>query len=225
MIKNKIIALFSLLMLTGTLAVSQTSFTTFGLRAGLDFQNINGKDFNGNNLDLSLVPRFNVGAHVNVPVAPEFYFQSGLLFTTKGAKDEGQFMGLDFSAEYNLSYLELPLNLLYKPVLGSGYLLLGFGPYLGYGVGGKATYSAENVSIEEDITFTSDYEGEWEPSYFKPFDFGGNLFFGYELFNGLSFQVNTQLGLMNIKSENTTIDGDETVFKNTGFGISLGYSF
>ena len=37
----------------------------------------------------------------------------------------------------NLSYIEIPVNLLYKPVVGNGKLLLGFGPYIAYGIGGK----------------------------------------------------------------------------------------
>ena len=60
--------------------------------------------------------------------------------------------------------------------------------------------------------------------YIKNFDAGGNLFFGYELANSLSFQLNTQLGLVNILPDYPIQDSD-TNFKNTGFGLSVGYSF
>jgi hypothetical protein len=43
-------------------------------------------------------------------------------------------------AQYNLSYLELPLNFVYKGLLGTGYVMVGFGPYVGYGIMGKAKY-------------------------------------------------------------------------------------
>jgi hypothetical protein len=57
----------------------------------------------------------------------------------------------------------------------------------------------------------------------KRFDAGGNLLAGYEFANKLSFQLNAQLGLVNINPE---ISGsDKTKYRNTGFGVSLGYRF
>ena len=45
----------------------------------------------------------------------------------------------------------MPLNFLYKPMLGQGRLLMGFGPYVALGVGGKATYEGGGSSLSEDI--------------------------------------------------------------------------
>ena len=217
-------AFFSLLILSGFAAQSQAQGISFGLRAGFDMQNINGKDFDGDNLELDLVPRFNVGAVVEIPVAPDFYFQPALLFSTKGAKTEEEFLGQDLSLEYNLGYLELPLSLLYKPMLGNGSFFLGFGPYLAYGITGKAEYTVNNVTTEEDIEWTNEYDGMNVLSQFKPLDFGANVFFGYELASGISFQLNTQLGLVQINPDPDNTD-NETSLKNTGFGVSLGYRF
>lgn len=187
-------------------------------------QNLNGKDFDGDALDLDLAPRFNVGVVAEIPVAPDFYFQPGLLFSTKGAKTSDEFLGQTMEMDINLGYIELPLSLLYKPVLGNGRLLLGFGPYLGYGVMGKAKYTLSSVTTEEDINWTNEYEGDGTIAQFKPLDFGANVFFGYELPMGLSFQLNTQLGLANINPDSSEGNGEVSV-KNTGFGISLGYNF
>jgi hypothetical protein len=190
-------------------------------------QNFNGKNADGDMLDMNLVPRFHAGVFTDIPLAPEFHFQPGLTFVTKGSKAENDFLGVvDVSAEYNLSYLELPLNLLYKPKLGTGNLFIGFGPYLAYGVAGNAKFKAAGLSTEEKIEFTNKHEGilptEWK--YFKPFDYGGNLFFGYQFANGLLFSLDTQLGLAKINSDSDLQD-NETIFRNTGFGFSLGYSF
>ncbi len=95
-------------------------------------------------------------------------------------------------------------------MLGNGYFMLGFGPYLAYGVGGK------NIEFKKDI-------GSGDPDRtFKPFDAGGNLFFGYELAGGLFLQLDTQFGMVNIYPDSS--NSDKTV-RNTGYGLSLGYRF
>ncbi|MFA9390154.1 MAG: porin family protein [Prolixibacteraceae bacterium] len=214
------------LILIGFCAQSQSNGISFGLRGGFDMQTFNGQDINGDKLELSQVPRFNVGAIVDIPVAPEFYFQTGLLYTTKGAKSDDQFLGLDMSAEYNIAYVELPLNFVYKSTLGNGKIVLGFGPYLAYGIGGNAKFTMGSTSSEEKIVFTNEFQSlnplTWNN--FKAFDYGGNLFFGYQLSNGILVQLNTQLGMAQINAENTTI-ASKASFKNTGYGISIGYMF
>lgn len=224
--KFKILFIIAVLLISGYTASSQSEGTSFGLRGGVNFQNINGKDMNGDKLTLDMVPRFNVGAVVDVPVAPDFYFETGLLYTTKGAKSKDNFLGMNMSAEYNLSYLELPLNLLYKPLLGKGHLLLGFGPYVAYGLGGNSKYVINNVSSEQKIVYSNEFASvNLYDQEFEHLDYGGNLFFGYQMSNGISLQLNTQLGMAKINAKNTTYPNSETSFKNTGFGLSLGYNF
>ncbi len=221
--KNKWLVVIVFLLLAGFTAQAQG--ISFGLRGGFDLQNINGKDNTGDELDLDLAPRFNAGVVVEIPVAPDFFLQPGLLFTTKGAKTSEEFLGQNLEMDLNIAYLELPISFLYKPQLGNGRFLLGFGPYLGYGIGGKAKYTINSISTEEDITFTNEYETGESLAQFRPLDFGANVFFGYEIAAGLSFQLNTQLGLAKINPADPSDSNDKTSLKNTGFGISLGYRF
>lgn len=229
--KNRIIVLISILAMLGSPVMAQVTDgggVSFGIRAGINFQNINGKDNDDDNLELKMVPRFNAGVVADIPVAPEFYFQPGLLYTTKGAKTEET---LNSSLEYNISYLELPLSFLYKPVLGSGYMLLGFGPYVAYGLGGKVKIESPLGDEDMDIEWTDETNSVIDildipySNAFKRLDFGANLFFGYQLQNGFSVQLNTQLGLAKINADNNLDANDEMTFRNTGFGISLGYMF
>jgi len=188
--------------------------TSFGVHAGINFQNINGKDFLGDKLENGLAIGYNAGVNAQIPLAPEFYFQPGLMFSLKGSN-------LDmtgFDDEVRLGYIEVPLNLLFKPLVGTGHLLLGFGPYVAYGVtSGK---EKDDVKYQSSVGLTDD-PGD---VYLKNFDAGANLFFGYELAGNLSFQVNTQLGLLNILSD-YPVQNNKTNFKNTGFGLSVGYRF
>lgn len=221
--KSKNLFLLAIMVMFGFSAMSQTEGISFGLRGGVNFQNINGKDVTGDKLELDLLTGFNAGVVIQFPVAPEFFVQSGLLYTTKGAKSDN-FQGTNINMELNPSYIELPINLLYKPLLGQGHLLLGFGPYLAYGIGGKATIGSDQY----DIVFANEFSSAFPyGQYLKRLDYGANLFFGYELSNGISLQLNTQFGLAEINAKNTNplYSNGDTSFKNTGFGLSLGYMF
>lgn len=227
--KTKLISLILIFALSASVAFAQESAgskTSIAILGGVNFQNLNGKDMSGDKLENDLLTGFHFGLNAQIPVAPEFYFQPGLMFSTKGTKTGDG----DFSGTYKLSYLELPLNFVYKALVGNGYFLLGFGPYLAYGVGGKATYQAGSVSVERDVEFKNELDSDdlLDSPYenVKPFDAGANLFFGYELQSGLFLQLNTQLGLLDIKPENNGIFGDnESTLKNTGYGLSLGFRF
>jgi hypothetical protein len=194
------------------LYAQQTEKTTFGVRAGINFQNLNGKDDNGNKLDNKLKAGFNLGVNAEVPIAPEFYFQPGLLFTTKGAKNNST----NPTIKTNLSYLEIPLNFLYKGALGKDKVLFGFGPYLGFGLGGKVKAGSQST----DVKFKSKAGTDLSVRYVKPIDAGANILFGYELSNNFSAQLNAQLGLANLNA----YPGNAKVH-NTGFGVSVGYRF
>ncbi len=192
-----------------TVSAMAQSDVTFGIRAGVNFQNLTGKDADGNNLENDLKTGFNAGVNAEIPVGIDFYLQPGLLFSTKGAKYD--FQGIE--TKRNISYLELPVNFLYKPALGEGRLLLGFGPYAAYALGGKI----KGPSADIDMEFGDEVDET------KAFDAGANLLAGYEFSNNLSFQLNAGLGLINMYNRP---NGDsETSLKNTGFGVSLGYRF
>ena len=206
---------------------SHRSGTSFGLRAGVNFQNINGKDENDEKLKNDMLTGFNIGINAEIPVGVDFYFQPGLLYSIKGAKSEDVILGQSFNSTIKISYLELPLNFLYKPTLGKGHLLLGFGPYVALGIGGKATYEGGGSSLTEKIKFQKTVKSS-DPDdvvYIRPMDAGANMLVGYEFGNKVSFQLNTQLGLTKINPEYEGASNDKTSAKNTGFGFSLGYRF
>lgn len=188
-----------------------TGRTTFGLRAGVNFQNLNGKDAAGNEVNNNVSTGFHAGLNAEIPAGAGFYVQPGLLYSLKGAESENS------NSKVHLSYVELPINFVYKPILGTGNMLLGFGPYAAYSVGGNV----EINGIKRDLDFDANYNVADPATYYKKFDAGANLLAGYEFANKLSFQVNAQLGLLDIGND----DNDKSKVKNTGFGVSLGYRF
>lgn len=215
-IKFFIITTFMVILATGAQSQSGTSF---GLRAGVNFQNLNGKNATGNKLEYRITPGFHIGANAEIELAPDYFIQPGVLFTTKGAKESNN------DSKYNFSYVEVPVNFLYKPVLGTGKLLLGFGPYAAFGV--KATYKPEtgndvDIKFRNTITTSEAVSGN---AYIKRFDTGANFLAGYELSNNISLQLNAQLGLVKINPEYEGITNDNSSLNNTGFGVSVGYRF
>jgi hypothetical protein len=201
--------------------------TSLGIYAGVNFQNHNGTTDAGVKLKNSLVTRFNGGVNLNILIAPEFYIQPGLQFISKGTKGPvSYFDGANtrqITRTINMNYLEVPVNVVFKPLLGTGYFMLGFGPYVGYCIGGKAKYSGTDPPADAQLQFQKTIPSN-DPNnlvYFKRMDVGANFFFGYELQSGLNFVFNSQLGLININSETNT----ELAYQNTGFGITAGYRF
>ena len=197
----------ALLTLAAILAFGITAGAQgLGVNAGVNFFNQTMKS-NGNKVDdLKMLTGFHIGVDYEIGVAPDFYFAPGLQFSTKGTN-------IDFvETKAVLNYFEVPLNLVYKPLLGDGNLIVNFGPYLGYAISGKYKDDIADTDIEFGSDDTDDY---------KPFDMGANIGFGYQLGMGLSFKLNAQLGLINIKPEG---DSDNLI-KNNGFAFSVGYRF
>lgn len=202
---------------------------SFGFYGGINFQNINGKDASGTKLENSLVTKFHIGVNEEIPIAPEFFFQVGLQYIGKGAKGPIPYRYTDLTVphtttitrEISMNYLEMPLNLVYKPLVGKGNFILGGGPYVGYAISGKAKYTGSPAPSDRDITFTKTTPDNDENNLanFKHLDVGGNFFFGYQFLSGFNVIFNSQLGLVDINSDvNTKLSN-----KNTGFGLSLGY--
>lgn len=221
--KTKLLTLSAIFIFTSLALNSQIGF---GLLGGVNFQNLNGKNNDGDKLENDMIIGYHAGVNVQIPIVPEFFFQPGLLLSTKGAKNTyGTLMGT-----YRISYIELPLNVVYKASLGKGKIMIGLGPYIGYAVGGKAILDAGSSNVKTDIKFKNALE-EGDPvlvAYFKAFDAGGNIFAGYEMNSGIFMQLNAQYGMIKINPEDRrdlVVFGDKLSVKNTGFGLSIGYRF
>jgi len=223
--KTRFFSLLMIFAISGSLAIAQsTGKMSFAVLGGVNLQNLNGKDAGGDKLTNDMILGYHAGVNVQIPIAPQFYFQPGLMFTTKGAK----YTSGSITSTTKLNYIELPLNLVYKAQLGGGYFMLGFGPYIGYGIGGKVNTEGGSVAVKTDVKFQNVVEvgDSHEVTYFKAFDAGGNIFAGYEMAGGIFVQLDTQLGMLNIKPEdNRLLNTSDKSNKNTGFGLSLGYRF
>lgn len=211
----------SLLMITTYTANAQLSL---GVQGGAVLSNAGG-DQSSFSVDADPQSKFSwqAGLMADIPFGEGgLRFIPELKYVNKGFKANTtiDFLGQTTSVtgSSNLGYLELPLNLGYALDLGGGQLILGAGPYLAYGIGGKNKFEAKVngtlvQSVDEKVNFGS---GEDE---LKPFDYGANVMAGYLMSNGLMIKANYGLGLANISNVSNSS------FKNSYLGLSLVYFF
>ena len=215
-------------VVTTTSTATNPDGFSWGIRAGADLNNINGKYGNGDKMKNSLLPGFHVGVNAELPIAPDFYLQPGVLFRTRGSKLDNDALNQTYNTEVHMTAIEVPVNFVYKPILGTGRLIAGLGPYVDFGIGGQVKYSGTGAPSNRDIKYQKNVSASETTNsnyaYYRGFGAGGNLLFGYEFANRLSFQLNAQLGLTDI---NPSYESNPDMKKstNTGFGISAGYRF
>lgn len=87
--KTSLISLLMIMVLSASFAIAQDNGKmSFAVLGGVNFQNLNGKAYNGDKLNNDMLLGFHLGANAMIPIAPEFYFQPGLLFSIKGDKNK-----------------------------------------------------------------------------------------------------------------------------------------
>jgi len=222
-----------------TMGLSQTKWH---FKAGVGFSKIGtnyGKvypgvdaDNNPYNYDVESVSGISLGLGPTFQLNEVFSIQPTLVFARRGFKQNGRSdiaRGNDFKA--NVSYFELPVDLVFSPKLGPGNLFLGVGPYLGYGAGGKWKTSGPvfigDIVIDNkgDVAFQKDNSyGTMETFvYAKPWDYGAQLKVGYTLFKQYTILFEVQRGLANIHPKWSDYKSGVRI-KNQSYGLSLAYS-
>jgi hypothetical protein len=158
-----------------------------GIRAGVNMANISGDMTDGLESNLG----FHFGIDYEKAIGESLTFRPGLLYSGKGTK----FDVIDEAA--NLSYLEIPLDLVFP--LGGG-LAVNAGPYLGFLMSAKQG----DVDFKEDI---------------NTLDFGLNLGLGYDV-DPFTIGLGYGLGLTNINDSEST----DASNKNTNITLYVVYN-
>lgn len=181
-----------------------------GVKGGVNMSNFYGDELTDKNLKIG----FNVGLLADYELSYNSAIQTGLFFTTKGAK-YSESIG-DASADFTVNpmYLQLPVHYAYKLDVTPGTrIVFHAGPYVAYGIGGKSKLSGS----------LGDWDGatEWDvfgDDGFKRFDAGLGLGVGAE-FGPILLDLGWDMGLVNIADSNS---GD---IKNQNAYLSVGYKF
>jgi hypothetical protein len=150
---------------------------------------------------------FQVGASYEIQLSGVISVEPGLFFSSKGYRNEpseGYYDPFYYKRKLTLYYLDVPIHLKSKMVLGKTTLFVGFGPYFSLGLTGQMNIDGNR------------YDKEFEDLGLKRFDSGLSFTIGLEFGK---FQVGAfyQLGLVNLNQNNVVHA------KNRVFGLSLGY--
>lgn len=190
--------------------LSSQAQVKFGLKGGVNLAKMTLKSSG-----ISIDPKTLIGYHFGVVsefnLSDNFYLQPGILYSAKGAKYSISGGGMSADMSIKPSYIEVPVNALYKLDVSSAKLLIFAGPYFAYGVGG--TYESDNET--KDIKFgTSDQDD------MKPLDIGLNFGVGADI-KGFEITAQYGLGLSNLATDSSS----GTEMKTKTIGISVAYLF
>ena len=228
-------------VITGSLFAQQTDTKSLKpnpggiyIKGGYNAANISATK-NGSVNDSKTLSTFNAGFIADIPLAPIFSIQTGLLLNGQGSKstvylDASNHADNFIKATFNPLYLQLPANLVFKVPLGSDMrLYAGAGPYAQMGIGGKTkvtstvggveTVSSQNIKFNNDDPLTDPQE---DASYnkLKRFDFGINALAGVEV-NRFSLGVGYGWGLTKIRSTQTDNSTDNNKFRTFSVGLGV----
>jgi uncharacterized protein (UPF0333 family) len=176
----------------------------------------------------SFISTWHAGVIAETKIAGRLYFQPQLLLSKKGNKYELVYKENDVynRQETHLTYLELPLNVVYK----FNGLYVGAGPYIARALKGTYDNYMTYVQPEDGTVHETSYKADIEisshpkrledanPLYYRPMNYGVNFLAGYELKNGWFVNVNYSLGL----TDNYV---DKVGQYNRTGGVSVGYFF
>jgi hypothetical protein len=182
----------------------------FGPKVGLNLSTMTLKTM-GISFDPKTLVGFNVGVVSEITLSDNLSLQPSVLYSAKGSKYSITILEVTTDFEIAPSFIEIPVNAVYKFDLGSSKLFLNAGPYFAYGIGGKSKSGGES----SDISF-----GSGENNDMKPFDFGLNFGAGIEIAN-LLISANYEFGLTNL----APITTDNTEMKVKVIGFSVAYLF
>lgn len=193
----------SILAVTTFTLLSQAQFKV-GITGGsnLNEQRINVKS--GTMYAGDRLKGYHAGLIGDMNLGGNFYLQPQLLFSRKSAS---YFNSTTAGAvKVRLSYIELPVNVLYKIELPFGKIFAGAGATFGYALGGSEQQGGVTTKI---------YSGpvkKWKRS-----DISMNMLAGFEFNNGFFASINYQKGFLDIYK------GDEASVKNRSVSLSVGY--
>lgn len=234
---KKIVLALAMVAMVGAVSAQGLSL---GIKGGVNMSNFYGKEVKDTKMKLG----FNVGVAADYEFESNVAIQSGLYFTTKGAKlsstNIDQKVGdiklsgtVDKTA--NAMYLQVPLHLAYKiDVTPGARVVLHAGPYAAYGVGGKISgkstvkvsgnvpadqKAAVDAALKQINASTTTSVNTFDKKMgYKPFDAGVGIGVGAE-FGSLLVDLGWDMGLLNI-SRNKDVN-----VKNQNAHLAVGFKF
>jgi hypothetical protein len=230
------------------LGANAQSAISFGVEAGANLNSLR-TSVNGEKTKSSTKAGPRAGVFANIGFGEQLGVQVGLVYSQKGGKNESDFTttstvgGSTISAkvsgsyETTISYVELPVNVVYHfNNEQSGFFLMA-GAYGAVAVNGNAKLNESTTTVTtttsggQTTTATStipagdkvDLEigGDEAKDDIRRFDLGFQAGAGYQTKMGLLFRAQYILGAMNINSQNNS----DNAVRTSAIALTVGYRF
>lgn len=123
----------------------------FGVKAGLNSSNV--YDERTDEFDANAKAGFAGGVFLRVPISRYLGIQPELLFSQKGFKGEGSMLGSEYSFSRTTSYIDIPLQLAFKPFK---YVTIVAGPQYSYLISQKDDFDNNFINSTQEEEFEND---------------------------------------------------------------------
>jgi hypothetical protein len=181
----------------------------FGAEAGLNLSGATLKD-PGASPKASPSPGFQIGTFAGYALPnPHLSLGARLLFSYEGY--DPNLYGTNVSI--HVSFIKIPVNLIYKAHEGSARWFFGIGPYIAPALGGhyfaqgnKTTIHFGNDPLNDEL---------------KRIDIGANLMAGYQVDEKILLRASFDFGIINYVTPGST--GDNASAHTLNLGITAGY--
>lgn len=215
--KNSIL-LFAILTFSGFNSYSQTDSSTltvdhrdhlfFGVKLGLNYSNV--YDAQGENFVADAKFGVALGGFVSIPIGNFIGVQPELLYSQKGYKSSGSFLGTPYSMTRTTDFIDIPIYFVVKPVENISLL---FGPQYSYLLKRTDDFTGGSLTASDIQTYTND-------------NLRKNIF---GLAGGVDLNLDHIILGVRIAWDTTTNNGDGTSFtpryKYMWYQATLGYRF
>ena len=133
---------------------SETDFreeVRFGVKAGLNFSNV--YDSRGEEFRADGKVGFAGGAFLAIPIGRYLGVQPEVLLSQKGFKGNGTFLGSDYSFTRTTTYVDIPLQIAFKP---SEFVTIVAGPQYSYLIRQKDDFESGFIDSSHEEDFDND---------------------------------------------------------------------
>ena len=123
----------------------------FGLKIGTNYSNV----YDSQGQDFVADAKFGLagGGFVSIPIGTYFGIQPEVLFSQRGYKSTGSFLGSSYSMTRTTDYLDIPILVAFKPIESVSIL---FGPQFSYLLKQKDDFTGGSISADQVQTYTND---------------------------------------------------------------------
>jgi len=181
----------------------------FGIKAGANLMKMGKLTFNNQAYSTDYKVGFQAGIYADLPMGGNFAFMPEVTFTQKGGKLKETVSGNTGEFEGKVNYLDIPVLIGYK---ATPELTVFAGPQVSFLLSQKSTFKANGQSLGDPITSTENFSKSLA---------GGAFGLAYSITPNININGRYSMDFQKALKD----DANQDKIKNSGFALSLGYTF